>query len=465
MTLSPRQLSAAKRMYRNDGGPVWWRVGEGKTRIAYKHFAMIAKSLKKIGHPRFLVVCRREAFKDWRDEMKLLGLKGKGWKTVPVEEQSDIFCVPKNRTIVYLISHGKLAALLDDLLEVSVLMHCVSYDEGWLYKNPRTAHCKAANKLSATVGAATILSGSMMTARNLTDVYGQLYAINKHSILARTLTEFNSRFLLRLRIQFNPNLDAATVLRAQRGAGRRIAERIAGVASVYFPSHSSRRDVDDRRSIPSTRPQRKAYEELRKYYELRLKDHPPLILKAAPTIAIKCQQISDGWVKLADGTIVDIPSKKLDYVVAQVADLVACGEKVVIWTAYRHSARMVLQRLQKEFPKLGCYLMLGGKKFDVRGWQKNGRVAVATVGSGSSVNHFAQCAYAIYYSHDVSWPHMQQSRGRTSRKSSKHNTCYYYYLQGEGSMDAHIYKLVMSSCNEEQALIKATESWLKASIR
>lgn len=456
MELTSRQRKAARKIYRAKGGPVWWRVGEGKTRIAYKFFAMVAKQVA-IKCPRFLVVCRREAFEDWTDEVKKLGLN---WKVRPIESEEDIFCVPVTQPTVYLLSHGKLARMLPELCDISGVLISAVYDEGWLYKNPQTKHSKAANHLSSKIGYTAILSGSMMTQRDHTDIYGQLFAVNKHSVLASTLTSFRSRFMFKYRIRPNDE-NSPTRFATRRGAGKRIARLIRPVASVYFPTKNRRRVKSSVRRIPASRDQLRAFEELREYFELELKGKPRMLLKNAPSVMIKCQQISDGWVKHTDGSVHRFKSAKQEYLIAQLRDLIDAGESVVVWVAFRRTAKYLLQALQKAFPRVGCYKMIGGEKFDKKGWDKNGRIAVCTVGSGSSINHFRNCAYAIYYSHDCRWKHMQQSQGRTDRKDSRHDTCYYYFMQTEGSMDSRIYSIVHQSKNAEKDMIAdAVGSWL-----
>lgn len=459
MELTRRQRKAARRIFRAKGGAVWWRVGEGKTRIAYKFFAMVAKHVERVKNPRFLVVCRREAFSDWAEEIQKLGLR---WAVQIIEKEEDIWYVPVTKPTVYLLSHGKLARMFPELCDISGVLISATFDEGWLYKNPTTKHCKAANHLSKRIGYTAILSGSMMTARDHTDIYGQLYAINRHEVLAPTLTRFRSRFMLKFRIRPNQQ-NSPTCYRTQRGAGKRIARLIRPVASIYFPTKNLRRCKHTVRHIPPTRDQLRAFDELRSYYELALKGKPRMLLKNAPSVMTKCQQVSDGWVKHSDGSIHKFDSAKFGYLVNMLEELIAAGESVVVWVAFRRTAKILLQRLQKLFKRVGVYMLRGGERFDKKGWEKNGRIAVCTVGSGSSFNHFRNCAYAIYYSHDCRWKHMQQSRGRNDRKDSKHDTCHYYYLQTEGSMDSRVYSIVNRSSKAESEMIQdAVSKWLKA---
>lgn len=459
MKLTPRQKRAAHKDYVQRGIALWWRVGRGKTRITYKSFATVAKRRVKDGHrPAFIVVARREAFYDWENEANKCGLD---WTFIKLETEDDLFAgMLSSKPVVYLVSHGKLSKLADAIIESAYRFDAIAYDEGWLYKNPSTHHCKAAHKISEAIGRASILSGSAMTARDLTDIYGQLFAINKHDCLARTLTEFRTRYMYRFAI--NPTAATQAVAwRNARGAAERVGSRVRSRCSVNFKSGDQRRIVHAVRVIPPSSVQVRAFQELREWFELEHKGHR-IELKNTPSVITKCQQVSDGMVNM-DGRCLSIKSEKMDYLVGILRELMEAGEKVVIWCAFKRSVTRILQRLQTVFKKLGIYTMMGGTAFDVKGWQKNGRIAIATEASGSSVNHFKDCAYAIYYSMSFKWHDLQQSRGRTNRADSKHRTCFYYYLQTKESLDAMVYRAALTSGKREAEFIQkaGVKVWLK----
>lgn len=421
---------------------------------------MIAKS-----HSVFVVVCRREAFVDWQEEAQKCRLP---WTVVDFEKD---LCRSAN-TKVWLVSHGMLSGLLDQLVAQKHLIEAVCYDEGFLYKNKQTLHCQAANILSSRIEKAAIISGNMMTAKNLEDVFGQLYAIYKNEWVARTLTEFRTKYMFGF--QIDPiNRPNALVYTGKRGATKLVAMKVKRIASVYFPSDTDRKIVQSIRNIYPTDQQQSLMERLKQEYFVSLKGKD-LELRNAPSLITKCQQISDGFLKmgkvydlehneLEDGPIIEFKSAKLFYLIQEVAELVSCGEKVVIWCAFKQSVQIVLQSLQTHLKGIKSYGFYGTKKFDIAGWRRNGQVAVGTEASGSSVNHFANCAYAIYYSMDFHWLHLNQSQGRTNRgKGSTHPTCYYYYLHTRTSLDSLVYRTAVDSGAKEKQLIDLTQlkQWL-----
>lgn len=454
LQLSQRQLDAAVKLFLAGGGAAFWKVGTGKTRIAYKFFALNAK-----GKPsNFLIVCRREAFQDWIDEMEKMDIDNIGWNILEHTDQlRGKQLMSPLQSMAWIVSHGKLANMIEELENVSQVFTAVVFDEGFLYKNPKTKHCKSAHAISSVIQNALILSGSMMTARNLEDIYGQLYAINRHQSIGRTLTEFRSRYMLQLQIGSNGNSTYVN----RRGSSTRIMQTIKSISSVYFPANNHRRIVSSVRVQAATSAQAKAFRKLREDFYLRYGDSE-LELKNTPSLIIKCQQISDGWLRMSDATMMTLPSTKQDYLLSQVQELLACGEKVVIWCAFKHTVTLLLHLMQKHFPKVGSYPFTGGMKFNRDGWKRNGRICVATEASGSSINFLKDCAYAIYYSMGFSWLNLQQSQGRTNRHDSLHQACFYYYLQTEGSLDSHVYRIVNASSKAEKDLIQLAgiKSWL-----
>lgn len=450
--LTIRQFSAATKLFKLAGGALWWRVGTGKTRVLLSIFAMIAKSDPDRKH-NFVVICRRAAFYDWKNEVKKLKLD---WNAYALDNLDLHYRSIPNRTTIYFVSHGMLTRNTGvQLGNISSTLSGIAFDEGFLFKNPASQHTKIANKLSERIQNAFVLSGSIMTAKDLTDVFGQLYAINRHTVLGRTLTEFRSKYMTKLQIGTFP------ILTPKRGAAHKVAVKVRNVASVFFPKDGQREILQSLQSIPASPIQLQYFKQLKEEWGISLKgeDGKEEIqdFKNAPTLIVKAQQISDGWIKSRTGVAIKIASPKLDMLVDKIRELIQCGEKqIIVWCAFRLSVETVLQRLQNEKKLLdprSIIGMHGGLPFDTSAWAKRGRVAVATCASGSSVNHFSQCAYAIYYSQDFKWLNLQQSMGRTDRHDSVHDRCYYHFLHTKSSLDSFVYKTVQSSRRAETELI------------
>lgn len=451
--LTPRQERAIKKLDRAKSGAVWWRVGTGKTRVAYGIFATVAKRLNR--PVRFVVVCRRLAFEDWKNEAVKFGLSV---RFAEVDCDYDLWRKRKltKPIMVYLVSHGMLKGLFRELMDYSIHLDGIVYDEGYLYKSPKSLHCKCANALSERLEHRYILSGSVMTAKNIEDLFGQMYAIDAHAPIGRTLTEFRSEFMYQYQLDFGRGPTFQHALK--KGAMKKISDRLKPVRSFYFPADNEREIHEEVKVISPSEHQRTALHSLKEMYWLE-HEKGELEVKNALSLMVKAQQISDGFLVTSEGETVRYPSPKMDHLLLMVEELIACGEKVIIWCAFRYTVRMILQRLQKAKIK-GVYAMSGGERFSAEGWRRDGQVVVATEASGSSVNHFKDVAYAIYYSMDTHWLNLQQSQGRTNRHDSAHSKCFYYFLQTKTSLDSHIHLCAKTSKLEEQKIL-GIRQWME----
>ncbi len=429
--LDESQRSALAVLTKNNGGLVFHKAGEGKTRIALAWFARIAKALQHEKRaPQFLVVCRRASFDDWQTEIGKLLLT---WSVRMFDGIPRIKC-----PTITLLSHG----LLSRRIVSGHLYDAVVLDEGWLFKNPQSRICKAANVISQNAPAA-LLSGSVMTARDPTEIYGQCYAINRHEILARTLTEFRSKYLTSIPIG---NFFKFHATKRQIAL---VSNAIKPISSTYFPP-SDKKQKTFIVEVSPTDKQERLFKSLKEDYYAKLDTGEELELKNAVSLLVKFQQISDGWIRIGD-QIRSIPSNKLHWLINKAREYYEQKESVVIWCAFRHTASIIQRKLKRI--GIETFKMIGGQSFDIEGWRERGCIAIATVDSGSSINHFANVATAIYYSLSTKWRVFQQSLARHDRKSSKHKTCYTFHAQTRESFDADIREIIKNSKHKERDLI------------
>lgn len=444
--LFPRQSKAVSKLTRSRGGIVWWKVGEGKTRIALFLFAALQNAYRWTLPSVCLVVCRRSAFLDWSDEIRRCFYQPSIYvDSVPV--------LPLGRKPIFLLvsagqmkkdKQGRFAALQDN-----PMIRFVVLDELWLYANHKSMRSKCARSL--TKGRMSVgLSGTIMKARDTAEVWCQARAVQKHGWLAPSLTAFRSMHqgCIQLTGEKFPRVYP------KKGSYRRIMSDVAGVADIHFPE-GDRLITEQFHNIEPTAKQLQYFHELREFYSI---DELALEYDHAIVISVKAQQIADGWIKTEDGEFISIQTNKIEKLSDEISDILAAGERVVVWCAFRHSVKMLARKLP-----FASVQMLAGHPFDVAAWRRGDtRVCIATEASGSSVNHFTDTPYAIYYSANYKWLDMQQSRGRTDRgRASRHRECFYKYLQVAGSMDAHVYRTALASGRDERKLITSgVQAWL-----
>lgn len=447
----PEQIRAHDKLVRSRGGVVWWDAGQGKTRIAIEWFDSMRKVYKNEFPCVCLVILKRSAFLDFRKELQKLD-----YDAVVLEDDlimpDSVEIATLQKPTLLLVSAAMFAKSVDSLLVDPHIKYAI-IDELWMYKNPKAARSLCVQKFSErkrNIG----LSGSIMTAEDIVDIWGQLKAVNKHMYVARNLTDFRSKFLNMTMVKLKSGKEFP--YRAPKpGAYKRIMELCEEVVDFHFPENSKRKITIQKLSVPSTPEQDKAFHELKEWMEVEV-DGKIIEYNNRLEVALRIQQIANGWILDDNRVIRKIKSNKMTVLVDKVKELDMAGKRVIIWCAFRHDVKEVMAALFSA--QIATVQFVSGERFDDQRWEKGeARVCVATEGMGVSVNHFEQVAYAFYFSTNYKWMDMQQSMKRTDRFSSLHPEAFYYFLQVEGSLDAAILRKVNSSRDWEKQLINIGE--------
>jgi hypothetical protein len=448
--LDPEQIAAYEKLVAETGGIIWMRVGEGKTRPALLAASEIAS---RRCAPVILVIARRAAFYDWTTEVATLQLG------VDVIEYEHWDYKPFNCQTVMLVSEGKVYTdLTHDMirfLHQNKAIGCIILDEGWLYKNPQSQKHKAVRRWTE-LHPGILLSGSIMTARDIVDIYGQVTAMGRGRKLAPNLTKFRQEFQIGVQNPGGPN-GSYPSWHPKPGAYQRIMDKIAPFTHIYIPDVSRVKTKVEIIKVPPTAHQLRYIKELKETAAIEGKFE----LSNVANIITKAQQISDGWLKGEGGTDW-FESGKIPRLELLLEEIMMTEFKVVVWCAFREDIKRLMESALK-FSKEVATLQ-SREKFDVVQWNRDDcRICLATEASGSSVNHFAQVPYAIYYSQDTKWHSLQQSSGRHTRRSSQHDTAYNIFLHTDKSLDAQVYYTVRQSRHSEKSFIlrAAVQSWIE----
>jgi hypothetical protein len=449
MKLSAEQQRAVQKLSAQMGGFAWWRVGEGKTRIALAWLATLARDFKLNS---FIVVIRPNSFQTWEDEIRECGLD---WQINTRWLDQSLSMADPAKVSLMLFSSGKLDSKLEDALWGEP--QAVVFDEGWMFKNVSARRTKAAHALAAKCNwRALLLSGSLMTANDVEDIWGQAWTIGKQHSLAKNLTEFRSKHKI-----YFPGTHGGMAFSTKAGAREKIISDLTSCADIHFPSNSERTIHERKRLYDQTDEQRVLISTLKRDYLATLASDSGervVDVKNAAHLISVVQQISNGWVRTEGGGVERVNSTKLSALLDIVDELVAANERCLIWCAFRYDVELLSSILPHKH-----VTMRGGEPFDVATWKNRAtKVCIATEASGSSVNHFAQVGYAIYFSMSFKWHDLQQSKGRTDRKSSAHTACYYDYLFTRGTFDSYIFASAQKAGRSEQHLIDSGEfaTWL-----
>lgn len=440
--LSWEQAQASAKFHANAfHGIAWWKAGEGKTRLALHSWWSLRNECKHL-----IVVTRRKVFYDWENEalnkMELAAVI----RTSTTVTAADF--APEAPPMILLLSgHERDIRKLDRKVPSLPLWNAVLViDELYMYGNDRSARSKAVHWLQRLTIGTIGLSATIMSAQDVRMIWGQARAIGLCESLAENKSDFVERYMMPLSLPYMP--EGAKKWVTKPAAKGLIMKRLEPYVHLHYPTNDKRTIHHAILPVEPTKEQRKEIEYIKENWEFN-----GLEYEHAPQILHAVSGMSNGWWKSPDGGIEHYESAKVDRLVALVEELWASGAKqLLVWCHYRAD----VDRLRIEFPSERVFTFRSGDEFNLNQWNRGAghRVCLATMSSGASVNHFEQVQYAIYFSQNYKWVDLQQSMGRTDRKSSKHNEPYYYYLHTRGSFDQDIHETVRESADGEQAIIK-----------
>jgi len=425
--INERQRETVDRLTQSgeERGIVWWKIGEGKTRIA---LCWAAKLLKDEPPPcRVLIVCSPDAIRQWKDEA--------------------VLCPWIDSSCLDFLSYGMLTSestqwLINRML-IEKKIKAVIVDELWLFKNVKAKRTQAISRLTHMLPALG-LSGSMVTARNIEDIYGQAFAVGLNNVIAKSLTDFRTQYCISFK-SFG-----GLAYTARKGALEQILQKLAPYVDAYFPP-PAREAKFLAQTVDPTPQQKTLIESLTNDYFAEL-DSGELEIKNSAVLINKIQQVSDGIIIDGQGNHSLVQSSKFDRTLDLCNDLFNAGERVIIWCAFKASLDQIVKALGKEATSLSSHTT-----FDFAGWKRgNYKACVATVGSGASLNDFANVQYAIIYSVPFNYRALQQALGRTDRKTSTHSIAYYYLMQTADTMDKEIYSALKITQYVEETVISAS---------
>lgn len=423
---------------------VWARVGLGKTRVA---LGLLAKLYAQ--ETRSIFICifvARPAFNfDLQEEIQRIGLNAK------ISTEKNSWRIHANCITIFFVSFAKLQNVLEEFESLRKFIKLVVVDELYLFSNPRTQRSKWLAHITKNHNAIG-LSGTILPTKDNFAVWGQAKCLGIETKLARNATQFRTLFQTSYQSDFGRGV--VRLFQNSPNWKSRIISRLQGHIDIRFPLKIN--EVYEKTTVVDVTPlQNRLIKSLVEDFHLEFngfeKDYNYILQTAT-----KVRGILNGWVETERGRIEYIPSKKLEVLLEQLAELHAAKQRCIIWCAFRNDVKMLSDKIP--FANLQ---MVGGKPFDVDKWRsKNFLFTIATMGSGSSVNHFAKVPYAKFYSLSYRTLDWVQAKGRTDRNgSSEGSCCTYTYLQVRNSLDQIILQHLKSTHNSEKEFVSAFKLW------
>jgi SNF2 family DNA or RNA helicase len=335
-------------------------------------------------------------------------------------------------------------------------------DESTTIKTPGSARSKNTEKVGRGARFRRIATGSPVT-KSPMDLYQQCAFLSDGCLNISSYYAFQARYAVVVERQLASHSFKQIV------GYRRLDELKEKLDRFSFRVKKEEcLDLPDKlyvkREVDLTDEQVKAYNDM-KAVAMALIDGGMVSTVNALTQLMRLHQIVCGHVKLDDGTVKELPNKRLDELLAIVEET---DGKMIIWANYRHDIEAIKIALSKEYGMNSVGMYFGDTDMDerkrvVEEFQKPDSEMRFFVGNPSTGGYgltLTAAATMVYYSNSFDLEKRLQSEDRAHRIGQTKNVTY-IDLIAPGTVDEKIVKALRNKIDiATQVLGEDNKQWL-----
>jgi len=338
----------------------------------------------------------------------------------------------------------------------------MAVDESTTIKTPSSARSKNTEKVGRGARYRRILTGSPVT-KSPMDLYQQCAFLSDGCLNVSSYYVFQARYAVTVERQLNTHSFKQIVgyrrLDELKEKLDRFAFRVKKEECLDLPDK-----LYVKREVDLTPEQVKAYNEM-KALALAQIDGGIVSTVNALTQIMRLHQIVCGHVKLDDGTVVELPSKRMDELLAIVEET---DGKIIIWANYRHDIEAIKLALAKEYGMNSVATYYGDTESEERQRIVNDfqnpeselRFFVGNPSTGGYGLTLTAASTMVYYSNSFDLEKRLQSEDRAHRIGQTKNVTY-IDLIAVGTVDEKIVKALRAKIDiATQVLGEEIKAWL-----
>lgn len=337
----------------------------------------------------------------------------------------------------------------------------VAVDESTKIKNvmsERTKFCVL--QLSPRAKFRRILSG-LVAPNSPLDVYAQ-FSFLKRGLLGDNWFSFRARYAI-IKRQFMPK-DKNNPEAGGHWVNMVVGYRDEDELASRLEPHRYRVRLEDTygmppstfsiRNVELTDEQRRIYRELKEYSTAELESESYVTPTIALTKLLRLHQVVNGHTTDDDGNFKIIPENRTEAVLDILEDY---DGKAIIWCAYDHSLRSVVEALRSEYGTNSVARFWGGNRAtredEERRFKTSSecRFMVATASAGGMGRTWDNADLVVYHSSTENLEHRSQSEERP-KNVGKDRPIAYVDLVTEGTVDVKILHALRNKINLSSVL-------------
>jgi SNF2 family DNA or RNA helicase len=446
-------------------------MGTGKSFMLINNVAMLYDKGKING---FLIVAPKGVYRNWFDTeipkhlpdhvVYRMAIWNPSPRKAEQKAMDELFTVTEDLKILVMnveaFSTAKGTAYAKRFLLVHNAMMAI--DESTTIKTPGSARSKNTEKVGRGARFRRILTGSPVTKSPL-DLYQQCAFLSDGCLDVSSYYVFQARYAVTVERQLNTHSFKQIV------GYRRLDELKAKLDRFAFRvKKEDCLDLPDKlyvkREVDLTPEQTKYYNEMKAFAMTQI-DGGLVSTVNALTQIMRLHQIVCGHTKLDDGTVIELPNKRLDELLAVVEET---DGKIIIWANYRHSLEAIKLALSKEYGMNSVGMYYGDTDDDERKRvlqefqdpDSEMRFFVANQSTGGYGLTLTAANTTVYYSNSFDLEKRLQSEDRAHRIGQTKNVTY-IDLMAVGTVDEKIVKTLRAKIDiATQVLGEEIKQWL-----
>ena len=446
-------------------------MGTGKSFMLINNVAMLYDRGKING---FLIVAPKGVYRNWFDTeipkhlpshvVYRMALWSASPRKAEQKAMDELFTVTEDLKILVMnieaFSTAKGTAYAKRFLLVHNAMMAV--DESTTIKTPGSARSKNTEKVGRGARFRRILTGSPVT-KSPMDLYQQCAFLSDGCLDVSSYYVFQARYAVTVERQLNTHTFKQIVgyrrLDELKEKLDRFAFRVKKEECLDLPEK-----LYVKREVDLTPEQQKAYNEMRTLALAQVSGGLVSTVNAL-TQLMRMHQIVCGHVKLDDGTVIDLPNKRLDELLSIVEET---DGKLIIWANYRHDIEAIKLALSKEYGMNSVGMYYGDTDMDERKrvleefQNPDGemRFFVGNPSTGGYGLTLTAASTMVYYSNSFDLEKRLQSEDRAHRIGQTKNVTY-IDLIAVGTVDEKIVKALRAKIDiATQVLGEELKTWL-----
>ena len=446
-------------------------MGTGKSFMLINNVAMLYDKGKLNG---FLIVAPKGVYRNWYDTeipkhlpdhvVYRMAIWSPNPRKAEQKAMDELFTVTEDLKILVMNVEAFSTAKGTAYAKRFLLVHnaLMAIDESTTIKTHTSARSKNTEKVGRGARYRRILTGSPVT-KSPMDLYQQCAFLSDDCLNVSSFYVFQARYCVTVERQLNTHSFKQVVGYRRLDELKEKLDRFA-----YRVKKEECLDLPDKlyikREVDLTPEQLKYYNEMKAFAMAQI-DGGLVSTVNALTQLMRLHQIVCGHVKLDDGTVIELPNKRLDELLAIVEET---DGKLIIWANYRHDIEAIKLALSKEYGMNSVGMYYGDTDMDERkrvleefqNPDSEMRFFVGNPSTGGYGLTLTAASTMVYYSNSFDLEKRLQSEDRAHRIGQTKNVTY-IDLIAVGTVDEKIVKALRAKIDiATQVLGEEIKQWL-----